>query len=154
MLICRHIVTKWPVVLTTVYCLQVFQQLQLTSINNTQSTPTQYPIEQSPMAAHYFTCYSAFQDNTLQLSNNDCPWQSPTMNSRPQHTAPFFYRTPLASTNYWHRSSQSTACNFNFLSTDTLCLRARRGMNRWSREETCTQNTGCKTWREDFPRKT
>jgi hypothetical protein len=39
------------------------------------------------MVAQCFPCYSAKQDSTPLLSNNDCPCHSPTTNSRPQRTA-------------------------------------------------------------------
>jgi hypothetical protein len=54
------------------------------------ANPAPKPVSMSaycPLAPSLSTCYSALQVSTPQLSNNDCPWQSPTTNSRPQDTA-------------------------------------------------------------------
>jgi hypothetical protein len=58
------------------------------------------------MAAHYFTYYSALRDSIPRLSGSDCPWQSPTTNSRLQHTV-----TCLA--NRWPCSTLYCATSFN-----------------------------------------
>jgi hypothetical protein len=42
-----------------------------------------------PLSPSQFTCYSSFQGSTPQLSNNNCPWQPFTMNSRPHCTAAY-----------------------------------------------------------------
>jgi hypothetical protein len=66
-----------------------FKLLQLTSTNSTLSSLTQYHSEQSSYGSSLLYALHCIQDITPHLSNNDCPWQSSTTNSRTQDTATY-----------------------------------------------------------------
>jgi ABC-type phosphate/phosphonate transport system ATPase subunit len=67
------------------YYSQVFQQLQLISINSFLSTLKQYLSVQSSFRSSLLNVLFCTQKQH-STANNDCLWQSSTTNSRPQDT--------------------------------------------------------------------